>query len=219
MAGEGIGDPRLPAILSAMADPPPTGVPGLDPFAAFHEWFADATDAGVPMPEAAAVATATPDGRPSCRMVLVKRVDERGFVFFTDRESRKGAELAANPRAALLFHWAALERQVRIEGPVAPTSRVESVAYAQSRARASQLSALASRPSRPSGARAALALGGARRGGAPPGGPLPVAEAWGGLRLDPERFEFWLGGAHRLHDRFAYTASPGGGWAIERLQP
>jgi pyridoxamine 5'-phosphate oxidase len=190
-----------------------------DPYTEFQKWFAIATRAGIPMPEAAAVATATPDGRPSCRMVLIKGVDPGGFVFFTNYDSRKGIELAANPQAALLFHWPTLERQVRIEGPVQPTSRQESIDYAHTRSRESQLSALASEQSRPVDSRAELEqrVAGLAREFAEQ--PLPVPESWGGLRLAPERFEFWIGGPNRLHDRFLYTGAPTGGWMIERLQP
>ena len=189
-----------------------------DPIRQFHAWFDAAARAGVPAPEAAAVATATPDGRPSCRMVLVKAVDEQGFVFFTNYASRKGGELAANPRAALLFHWEALGRQVRVEGPTGRTSREESVAYAHSRARASQLSALASRQSQPVDDRATLERTVAELAAAHPETELPVSEDWGGVRLTPERFEFWQHGPARLHDRFAYEPTPGG-WSIVRLQP
>lgn len=191
-----------------------------DPIAQFHRWFEAARAAGVAAPEAAALASATADGVPSCRMVLVKQVDARGFVLFTNYESRKGEELAANPRAALLFHWAALERQVRVEGTVARVTREESVAYARSRTRASQLSALASAQSRPVASRDELEQRVAELDAAHPG-ELPVAEHWGGIRVAPERLEFWQGGPARLHDRFAYL--PGraadGGWTISRLQP
>ena len=192
-----------------------------DPLRQFRAWFAAAGGAGVAAPEAAAVATATPDGRPSCRMVLVKAVDERGFAFFTNYESRKGLELTANPRAALLFHWEALERQVRIEGPAHHTTREESVAYAHTRARASQLSALASRQSRPVADRHELEARVAELDELHPTGEgeLPVSELWGGVRVVPERYEFWQGGAARLHDRFVYAPGDGGGWTITRLAP
>jgi pyridoxamine 5'-phosphate oxidase len=189
-----------------------------DPIGQFHAWFQAAGRAGIASPEAAAVATATPDGRPSCRMVLVKAVDEHGFVFYTNHDSRKGVELAANPHAALLFHWAPLQRQVRVEGPVSRTTREESVAYAHSRERTSQLSALASEQSRPVADRSALERRVAELQAAHPDGPLPVLESWGGVRLRPGRFEFWQGGPARLHDRFAYEPRDGG-WSIVRLQP
>jgi pyridoxamine 5'-phosphate oxidase len=190
-----------------------------DPLRQFQLWFAAAGDAGVPAPEAAAVATATADGQPSCRMVLVKAFDERGVTFFTNYDSRKGAELAANPRAALLFHWEALERQVRIEGPVQLTTREESVAYAHSRGRASQLSALASRQSQPIADRAELEARVAELESSHPEGELPVSERWGGVRVMPARWEFWQGGVARLHDRFVYAPRAGGGWTITRLAP
>jgi pyridoxamine 5'-phosphate oxidase len=189
-----------------------------DPIAQFQAWFQAARAAGVEHPEAAAVATASPDGRPSCRMVLVKAVDERGFVFFTNYQSRKGDELAVNPRAALLFHWEAQERQVRVEGPVERTSRAESIVYAHSRSRESQLSALASAQSRPVDSREALQARVAELAAAYPEGSLPVSEQWGGYRVRPERLEFWQGGVARLHDRFVYEPVPAG-WTITRLQP
>ena len=191
---------------------------GPDPIEQFHAWFAAAHEAGIAHPEAAAVATATADGRPSCRMVLVKAVDERGFVFFTNYESRKGGELVANPRAALLFHWEAQERQVRVEGPVQRAARSESIAYARSRGRDSQLSALASAQSRPVATREVLEQRVAELAAAHPDGELPVSESWGGFRVAPDRLEFWQGGVARLHDRFVYEPAPGG-WTITRLQP
>jgi pyridoxamine 5'-phosphate oxidase len=191
---------------------------GPDPIEQFHSWFEAAHDAGIAHPEAAAVASATPEGRPSCRMVLVKAVDERGFVFFTNYESRKGSELIANPYAALLFHWEAQERQVRVEGRVTQTSRDRSILYAHTRSRQSQLSALASAQSRPIDSREILEARVAEIDAAYPAGPLPVSEHWGGFRIEPERMEFWQGGVARLHDRFVYERS-GGGWSITRLQP
>jgi len=191
---------------------------GPDPIEQFYVWFDAARAAGIAHPEAAAVATATPDGRPSCRMVLVKAVDARGFVFFTNYESRKGEELAANPRVALLFHWEAQERQVRVEGPVQRTARDQSILYAHSRSRESQLSALASAQSRPIESRVALEARVAELAAAYPEGTLPVSEHWGGFRVAPERLEFWQGGIARLHDRFVYEPAPGG-WRLTRLQP
>jgi pyridoxamine 5'-phosphate oxidase len=189
-----------------------------DPIRQFHAWWQAAERAGLPAPEAAAVATATPDGRPSCRMVLVKSVDARGFVFYTNYDSRKGRELAVNPHAALLFHWEALGRQVRVEGPVTRTSREETTAYAHSRDRSSQLSALASEQSRPVADRATLERRIAELEATYSDGPLPVSETWGGVRLSPDRFEFWQGGPARLHDRFAYEDAAEG-WSVVRLQP
>jgi pyridoxamine 5'-phosphate oxidase len=190
---------------------------GPDPIEQFHTWFDAAHDAGIEHPEAAAVASATPEGRPSCRMVLVK-VDERGFVFFTNYESRKGTELIANPHAALLFHWEAQERQVRVEGPVQRASRDRSILYAHTRSRQSQLSALASSQSRPVDSREILEARVAEIDAAYPEGTLPVSEHWGGFRIAPERVEFWQGGVARLHDRFVYERA-GDAWTITRLQP
>jgi pyridoxamine 5'-phosphate oxidase len=190
-----------------------------DPLRQFAHWFQEATDAGVAAPEAAAVATASPDGAPSVRIVLVKQYDERGFVFYTSYESRKGDELAANPRAALLFYWPALGRQVRIEGGVEPTTRAETAAYVRTRPRASQLSALASPQSRPIESRAVLERGVAELTAAHEGLDPPVPEAWGGFRLSPASFEFWQNRDDRLHDRLRYTRGSDGRWKVERLAP
>jgi pyridoxamine 5'-phosphate oxidase len=184
-----------------------------DPLGQFAAWFGQA---GGPAPEAMAVATATPDGGPSVRMVLMKSFDERGFVFYTNYESRKAIELAANPRAALLFHWRG--RQVRIEGSVERTSRDESVAYARSRPRASQLSALASRQSRVIASRAELERRVAELASEQPG-DLPAHEGWGGFRVVPDSYEFWQHRPDRLHDRLRYTRDARGEWRIERLAP
>lgn len=190
---------------------------GRDPLAAFARWFAEAGEAGLAFPEAAALATATSDGRPSARMVLVKAIDERGFGFFTNRESRKGDELAENPWAALLFHWPALRRQVRVEGLVEPMGDAESEAYFRSRPVASRLAAWASPQSRPVADRAELeqrhADAQARWGEEPPLPPF-----WGGYRLVPAAVELWQQGEHRLHDRVRFERD-GTGWRSERLGP
>jgi pyridoxamine 5'-phosphate oxidase len=189
------------------------------PFVQFTRWFEQAAGEGVRAPEAAAVATATGDGAPSVRMVLVKQADEAGFVFFSNYESRKGGELAANPRAALLFYWDLLGRQVRIEGPIQRTSPEESAAYVRSRARGSQLSALASHQSRPIGGRDALERRVAELAALHEGAELPLPDAWGGYRLTPEVFEFWQHREDRLHDRLRYTKDSDGRWRLERLAP
>jgi pyridoxamine 5'-phosphate oxidase len=190
-----------------------------NPFTQFARWFEEAAETGVRAPEAAAVATASDDGVPSVRMVLVKRTDEPGFVFFTNYDSRKARELTANPRAALLFHWDMLGRQVRIEGPVQRTSNEESVAYVRSRPRASQLSALASNQSQPIESRDVLERRVAELRAQHEGAELPLPDAWGGFRLTPEAFEFWQHREDRLHDRLRYTRGPDGGWQFERLAP
>jgi pyridoxamine 5'-phosphate oxidase len=190
-----------------------------DPFLQFERWFADAAEAGTSQPEAAAVATATPEGRPSVRMVLVKQTGPGGFVFYTNYESRKGGELTANPRAALLFHWQRLGRQVRIEGPAEPTTREDSLTYAHSRPRGSQLSAAASPQSRPVPDRSWLEQRVAELDARYADADVPLSESWGGFRITPERFEFWQHRDSRLHDRLVYTPEPGGTWKVERLAP
>ncbi len=189
-----------------------------DPLRQFALWFGEAVAAGLRLPEAAALATASVAGVPSVRMVLVKEFDERGFVFYSNYESRKGAELAANPTAALLFHWDQLGRQIRIEGAVQRTSAGETAAYVRSRPRGSQLSALASPQSQTIDSREALE----RRVAAlyeRYAGELPLPTSWGGFRLVAETFELWQQRHDRLHDRLRYRRSDDGGWAIERLAP
>jgi pyridoxamine 5'-phosphate oxidase len=190
-----------------------------NPLRQFERWFEEAKRAGAFQPEAAAVATATPEGAPSVRMVLVKRVDEQGFVFYTNYESRKGGELKANPRAALMFHWEALGRVVRTEGPVQRTTREESAAYARSRPRGSQLSALASPQSRVIPSREWLEERAGELAERYRPGQEPLGENWGGYRLKPERFEFWQHRTSRMHDRLLYTREGHHGWKIERLAP
>jgi pyridoxamine 5'-phosphate oxidase len=190
-----------------------------DPLVQFQSWFEEAAAAGVFEPDAVALATATPTGAPSVRMVLLKGFDERGFRFFTSYESRKGSELVANPRAALLFHWKELGRQVRIEGSVERVSREESAEYARSRSRASQLSALASPQSRVVGSRAELERLVAEAEARFAGGEVPLPAHWGGYRLLPQVYELWQHREHRLHDRLRYRLEEGVGWVVERLAP
>jgi pyridoxamine 5'-phosphate oxidase len=187
-----------------------------EPLPQFERWFAEAAE--LPLAEAAALATADGDARPSARMVLVKSWDQRGFVFFTNYESRKGAELADNPRAALLFHWQPLGRQVRIEGPVAQVTGRESDAYFASRPRGSQLSAAASAQSHPVAGREELEARVRQLERRLGEGPVPRPPWWGGYRLDPVSFEFWQHNEDRLHDRLRYLRS-GSGWQLTRLQP
>jgi pyridoxamine 5'-phosphate oxidase len=189
-----------------------------DPVVQFGRWFEQAEQAGLLEPTAMTLATATPDGRPSARMVLLRGFDERGFCFYTNYESRKGIELAANPRAALVFWWGELERQVRIEGTVAATSREESEAYFHSRPPGSQLSAAASPQSRVIEGRATLERRVAELATGSPDGKVPLPEFWGGYRLAHEVVEFWQGRPNRLHDRLRYRRV-GDAWRIERLAP
>jgi pyridoxamine 5'-phosphate oxidase len=189
-----------------------------EPLALFTRWFEEARQHGVFEPHALALATATPDGTPSARMVLMKGFDQRGLTFFTNYGSRKGDELDANPRAALLFHWPELGRQVRIEGPVSRTERRETETYAHSRSRDSQLSALASPQSRPVPDRGWLERRVEELDREHAGADLPVREDWGGYRLEPRAWEFWQHRPNRLHDRFRYERSDGA-WHVERLGP
>jgi pyridoxamine 5'-phosphate oxidase len=190
-----------------------------DPIEQFRAWFGEALSAQLPEPNAMTLATATPEGLPSARIVLLKGFDQDGFVFFTNYESRKGQELAANPQAALLFCWLELERQVRIEGRVEKIAPEESEAYFQSRPRESQVGAWASPQSQVVADRAELEArlrtveashADAER--------LPLPTFWGGYRLRPEMLEFWQGRPSRLHDRVRY-AQRFQGWKIERLAP
>jgi pyridoxamine 5'-phosphate oxidase len=188
-----------------------------DPVEQFARWYAAAGEA-VAVPEAVALATATPAGAPSVRMVLLKGFDAAGLVFFTHYTSRKGGELQANPAAALLFHWAPLGRQVRVEGTVAKVPAAESDAYFLGRPRAAQIGALASRQSEPLNGRDELERRVAEVEHELGGAEVPRPGTWGGYRLAPEAWEFWQHRDDRLHDRFRYGRN-GEGWTIERLWP
>jgi pyridoxamine 5'-phosphate oxidase len=189
------------------------------PFVQFARWFEDAAARGIRAPEAATLATATSEGFPSARIVLVKGHEEPGFVFYTNYDSRKGRELSANPRAALVFHWDALGRQIRVEGPVERTTAEESAAYVHSRPRGSQISALASRQSEVVDSRDALERRASDLAARYEGAEPPMPENWGGFRLLPVSFEFWQHREDRLHDRLRYSAQADGGWLLERLAP
>ena len=202
---------RRGRLLESEVDP--------DPFVTFAAWFQEARDAGLYEANAMTLATVGPDGRPSARVVLMRRMDERGFCFFTNYESRKGQDLAANPWAALLFWWGPLERQVRIEGQVEKLSAEESEDYFNSRPKGSRLGAWVSPQSQVIENRQVLeerlaALEAEYADSEPPRPPF-----WGGYRLVPTEMEFWQGGPNRLHDRLRYVRKVEGGWRLERLAP
>jgi pyridoxamine 5'-phosphate oxidase len=190
-----------------------------DPVVQFGRWFDDAKAADLVEPSAMTLATASAEGVPSARMVLLRGVDQRGFVFYTNYESRKAAELAANPRAALVFWWGELQRQIRVEGPVERTSQQESAAYFRTRPLGSRLSAWASPQSRVIPGRAVLDERVADLAAGHPDGDIPLPPFWGGYRLVPEVVELWQGRPNRLHDRLRYTRAADGRWRIERLAP
>ena len=192
-----------------------------NPIDLFRTWFDRAEECGLFMPEAMTLATATPQGRPSARMVLLKGVDDRGFEFFTNYGSRKAAELDANPFASLILHWAVLERQIRVEGSVVRMSKEESFEYFRTRPRGSRIGAWASEQSRPLEQRGELEARvkemEARFAGSD---DIPLPPFWGGYRLVPDRIEFWQGRMSRLHDRWVYSRpDPDSDWTTQNLQP
>jgi len=193
-------------------------VPFDAPFEHFAQWFTAAREKEPQLPEAVTVATATRDGKPSARLVLMKGFDRRGFVFYTNFESRKGEELAANPHAALCFHWKALLRQVRIEGAIEIVSDAEADAYFASRPRGAQIGAWASPQSQPYQDRVELERRNAEVEARFGSAPVPRPPFWSGYRVVPELFEFWEDRPFRLHDRFLYRRD-GEGWRTERLYP
>ncbi len=190
-----------------------------DPIAQFRAWFEEALAANLHEPNAMTLATATPDGHPSARVVLLKGFDERGFVFYTNYEGRKGQEMEQNPHAALVFYWGELQRQVRIEGRVSRVPERESDSYYASRPRGSRLGAWASEQSRPVEDRSLLERRLRELETEYEGRPVPRPAFWGGCRVEPEAVEFWQGRENRLHDRIVYRRAGDGGWEIERLQP
>lgn len=189
-----------------------------DPIAIFEAWMAEAAKTEPNDPNAVCLATATPEGRPSARMVLLKGVDQAGFVFYTNLESRKGGELAANPFAALCFHWKTLQRSVRVEGAVQPVTAAEADAYYASRARGSRIGAWASRQSRPLESRFALEKAVAEQTLRFGLGEIPRPAHWSGFRLLPDRMELWRDMPFRLHERRVFHRD-GAGWRIEMLYP
>lgn len=189
------------------------------PFEQFHRWFSDAQSGGVQEPNAMILATATPNGLPSARTVLLKGMDERGFMFATNYESRKGQELITNPHAALLFFWGELERQIRIEGTVEKVSQDESNDYFQSRPRESRIGAWSSKQSRVVEGREKIEEEYRTMTVKFENQDIPLPAFWGGFRVVPNMFEFWQGRSSRLHDRICYRLNENGVWLIERLYP
>ena len=191
-----------------------------DPIEQFATWFSTAVNSALPDANAISLATATPDGQPSARIVLLKGFDQRGFVFFTNYESGKGRELEANPKAAFAIYWVQLERQIRVAGRVEKTSRAESQTYFHSRPRGSQLGAWVSRQSEVIDARrildARLAQMTERFADSE---QIELPPHWGGYRVVPAMIEFWQGRANRLHDRFRYNRTPDNSWVLDRLAP
>jgi pyridoxamine 5'-phosphate oxidase len=220
---------RCEESLKAMDDPPHRAAQtplakdfteAKDPFALFRAWFAEAKAAEPVDPEAMAVATVDANGLPNVRMILLKGADEGGFVFYTNCESAKGTELAGNPKAALLFYWKSLGRQIRIRGGVEPATEAEADAYFATRHRESRIGACASSQSRPLQSRAALEEAVARLTTEFASGDVPRPAYWCGYRLVPLEIEFWQSGAFRLHDRIVFRrASPGAPWTKTRLYP
>jgi pyridoxamine 5'-phosphate oxidase len=190
----------------------------LDPFAEFRSWFEAAVATGMRLPNAMTLATSTPDGRPSARTVLLKGFDEDGFVFYTNYESRKGKELAANPHAALVFYWRELDKQVCITGTVSRVPREESEEYFRTRPFGSRVGAWASRQSEVIPDRDVLERRWEELSEEYAGGDVPLPDFWGGFRLVPETIEFWSSMPNRLHDRLLYERSDDG-WLVERLSP
>lgn len=190
-----------------------------DPIKQFDSWFAAAVAANIHDANAMALATATADGKPSARIVLLKDFDERGFVFYTNYASEKGRQLEQNPRAALVFYWMEVERQIRIEGTVKKVSREQSEHYFRTRLAGAQIGAWASHQSEVIDGRRVLDARLAEMTQRFAGGEIPLPPHWGGYRLAPETIEFWQGRANRLHDRFRYNRQPDGSWVIDRLAP
>lgn len=190
-----------------------------DPIKQFQVWFGEAIGAKLPMPDAMSLATVTPDGRPTARMVLLKQVDTEGFVFFTNYQSSKARQLEINPYAALVFYWPQLERQVRVEGKVNKTSAEESAAYFKTRPRESQIGAWASPQSEVISAREVLEQRAHELAEQYCDSEIDCPAHWGGFRLKPDRIEFWKGRVGRLHDRILYELQPDETWTIKRLAP
>ena len=220
-------DCRMPGRSPAKVPPAPIGFtpvpmdfehPPADPLAEFRRWFDEACRLPMPNPNAMTLATVDAAGAPSARIVLLRGIDERGALFFTNRQSRKGTALESVPRAALLFHWDLLDRQIRIEGRVTHATEAESDGYHAERPRESQVGAWASEQSRPVASRAAFEARIAEMNARFGDGPVPRPPHWGGYRVSLDSIEFWQGHPHRLHDRVVYSSRPGG-WSVTRLYP
>ena len=190
-----------------------------DPFKQFAEWYEVARESDIPDSNAMALATASRDGIPHVRTVLLKGCDSEGLVFFTNYDSEKGQQLAENPYAAVVLFWQPLHRQIRVSGPVKRVSEAESYEYFSTRHRGSRLGAWASRQSQPVGTRKELLDRVEELEQQYPGDEIPLPPFWGGFRIYPEMFEFWEGRENRLHDRFRYTLQDDGSWTLQRLQP
>ncbi|HLP08277.1 MAG TPA: pyridoxamine 5'-phosphate oxidase [Opitutaceae bacterium] len=211
-----LADMRQDYSLAGLAE---GDAPADDPWPLWERWFSETVKAGIREPNAMVVATADATGRPASRLVLLKGADRRGFVFFTNYESAKGADLAANPRASLLFPWHDLERQVIVNGPVEQTTREETEAYFHARPLGNQIGAWASAQSRVLAGREELERRVEARMAEFRGKVVPVPPFWGGFRVLPATIEFWQGRPSRLHDRLRYTRAADGSWTRERLSP
>ncbi|MDE2825907.1 MAG: pyridoxamine 5'-phosphate oxidase [Bacteroidota bacterium] len=215
-------DPHMPMSVETSQEiiqDLPAASPDKDPIVQFQEWFDLAQNANIYLPESMTLATASPDGVPSARIILLKGVDQRGFVFFTNYNSRKGNELNSNPRAALVIHWSTLQRQIRIEGNVERVTRDESETYFQSRPRGSRIGAWASRQSALLNERSELNMHVERINQKYPGENIPCPPHWGGFRVIPEKIEFWQGRKNRLHERLVFNRLPSGDWQTKLLYP
>lgn len=191
----------------------------VDPFRQFERWFGEATDSGIPEPNAMTLATVAPSGQPWLRTVLLKHYDRRGFVFYTNYGSRKAQHMSANPRVALLFPWVALGRQVQITGQASKVPMLESARYFATRPRGSQIGAWASTQSQVIRSRSLLEAQFEEIKRKFAHGEIPLPSFWGGYRVVPDTLEFWQGRSNRLHDRFLYRIGEGGDWNVERLAP